>query len=95
MVFLLNNLRAADRGLFAAATDRGIYTAAAWAGGFKCAASPQQQQYSQSNEGEPYYILKTNNSFLFWFPDEYDPDHFMPLVHSFTSVIDGPTGSEK
>ena len=26
-------------------------------------------------------------------PDEYDPDHFMPWVHSFTSVIDGPTGS--
>ena len=45
--------------------------------------SPQQQQYSQSNEGEPYYILKTN------------PDHFMPWVHPFTSVIAGPTGSEK
>jgi hypothetical protein len=39
--------------------------------------------------------LKTNNPFLFWVPDGYDPDHFMPWVHSFTSVIAGPTGSEK
>jgi len=57
--------------------------------------SPQQQQYSQSNEEEPYYILKTNNPFLFWVPDGYDPDHFMPWVHPFTSVIAGPTGSGK
>jgi putative ribosome biogenesis GTPase RsgA len=57
--------------------------------------SPQQQQYSQSKEGEPYYILKTNNLFLFWVPDGYDPDHFMPWVHPFTSVIAGPTGSGK
>ena len=26
---------------------------------------PQQPQYSQSNDEEPYYILKTNNPFLF------------------------------
>jgi hypothetical protein len=57
--------------------------------------SPQQHQYSQSNEREPYYILKTNNSFLFWVPDEYDRDHFMSWIHSFTSVIDGPIGSGK
>jgi hypothetical protein len=25
-------------------------------------------QYSQSNDEEPYYILKTNNPFLFWEP---------------------------
>ena len=50
---------------------------------------------TQSNVGEPYYILKTNNPFLFWVPDGYDPDHFMPWVHPFTSVIAGPTGSEK
>ena len=32
MVFLLNNIRAADRGVYAgAAADRGIYTAAATA----------------------------------------------------------------
>ena len=42
--------------------------------------SPPKQQYSQSNEEEPYYILKTNNPFLFWVPDGYDPDHFMPWV---------------
>jgi pantothenate kinase-related protein Tda10 len=28
-------------------------------------------------------------------PDKYDPDHFMPWVHPFTSVISGPTGSGK
>ena len=55
----------------------------------------QQQPYSQTNEEEPYYILKTNNPFLFWVPDKYDPDHFMPWVHPFTSVISGPTGSGK
>ena len=56
----------------------------------------QQQPYSQSNEEEePYYILKTNNPFLFWVPDGYDPDHFIPWVHPFTSVISGPTSSGK
>ena len=25
-------------------------------------------QYSQSNDEEPYYILKTNNPFLLWEP---------------------------
>ena len=54
-------------------------------------SSPQQQQYSQIYEEEPYYILKTNYPFLFWVPDGCDPDHFMPLVHSFISVIGGPT----
>jgi hypothetical protein len=44
---------------------------------------------------EPYYILKTNNPFLFWVPDGYDPDHFMPWVHPFSSVIAGPTGFGK
>jgi hypothetical protein len=39
--------------------------------------------------------LKTNNPFLFWVPDGYDPDHFMPWVHPFSSVIAGPTGSGK
>jgi pantothenate kinase-related protein Tda10 len=52
-------------------------------------------QYSQSNEEEPYYILKTNNPYTFYVPDEYHPDHFMPWVHPFTSVISGPTGSGK
>ena len=56
----------------------------------------QQQPCSQSNEEEePYYILKTNNPFLFWVSDGYDPDHFMPWVHPFTSVISGPTSSGK
>jgi hypothetical protein len=39
------------------------------------------------------YILKSNNPFLFWVPDGYDPDHFMPWEHSFTSVIAGTKGS--
>jgi hypothetical protein len=56
---------------------------------------PPQQQYSQSNEEEPYYILKTKNPCTFYVPDKYDPDHFMPWVHPFTSVISGPTGSGK
>jgi hypothetical protein len=56
---------------------------------------PQQQPYSQSNEEEPCYILKTNNPYTFYVPDGYDPDHFMPWVHRFTSVISGPTGSGK
>ena len=57
--------------------------------------SPQLQQYLQSNEEEPYYILKTNNPVCFGVPDGYDPDHFMPWVHLFSSVIAGPTGSGK
>jgi hypothetical protein len=52
--------------------------------------SPQQKQYLQSNEEEPYYILKTNNPFLLWVPDGYDA-----MGTSFTSVIAGPKGSEK
>jgi hypothetical protein len=58
-------------------------------------ATPEQQPYSQSNEEESYYILKTNNPCKFYVPDGYDPDHFMPWVHLFTSVISGPTGSGK
>jgi hypothetical protein len=48
--------------------------------------STQLQQYLQSNEEEPYYILKTNNPGFFGVPDGYDPDHFMPWVHPFTSM---------
>ena len=58
-------------------------------------AASEQQPYSQSNEEEPYYILKTNNPYTFYVPDGYVPDHFMPWVHPFTSVISGPTGSGK
>jgi hypothetical protein len=57
--------------------------------------SLQLQQYLQSNEEETYYILKTNNPGFFWVPDGYDPDHIMPWVHPFTSMIAGPTGSGK
>jgi hypothetical protein len=39
--------------------------------------------------------LKTNNLYTFYVPDKYDPDHFMPWVHPFTSVISGPTDSRK
>ena len=39
--------------------------------------------------------MKTNNPYTFYVPDKYDPDHFMPWVHPFTSVISGPTGSGK
>jgi len=49
----------------------------------------------QTETEEPYYILKTNNPYTFYVPDGYDPDHFMPWVHPFTSVISGPTGSGK
>jgi hypothetical protein len=56
--------------------------------------SRQLQQYLQSNE-EPYYILKTNNPVFWGVPDGYDPDHFMPWVHPFTSMIAGPSGSGK
>ena len=56
---------------------------------------PPQQPYSQSNEEEPYYILKTNNPYTSYVPDGYDPDHFMPWVHPFTSVISGQIGSGK
>jgi hypothetical protein len=38
VVFLLINIRADDRGLYAAAADRGIYTTAAWDDGVKSAA---------------------------------------------------------
>ena len=54
------------------------------------AAAREQQPYSRSNEEEPYYILKTNNPYTFYVPDGYDPDHFMPWVYPFTSVIAGP-----
>ena len=89
MVFLLNNLRAADRGVYAAAAaDRGLYTSAA-------AADRGIYAAVAAAAAILYYILKTNNPFLFWVPDGYDPDHFMPWVHPFTSVIAGPTGSGK
>ena len=51
------------------------------------AAAHEQQPYSRSNEEEPNYILKTNNPYTFYVPDGYDPVHFMPWVHPFTSVI--------
>ena len=40
-------------------------------------------------------MMQTNNPCTFYVPDKYDPDHFMPWVHPFTSVISGPTGSGK
>jgi hypothetical protein len=49
----------------------------------------------QTETEEPYFILKTNNPFLFCVPDGNDPAHFIPWVHPFTSVIPGPTGSGK
>jgi hypothetical protein len=55
----------------------------------------QQQQFSQSNEEEPYCMIQTNNPYTFYVPDKYDPDHFMPWVHPFTSVIAGPAGGGK
>jgi hypothetical protein len=53
------------------------------------AAAPEQQPYSQSNEEEPYYILKTNNPYTFYVPDGYYPDHFMPWVHPFVLSLWG------
>ena len=54
----------------------------------------QQQQFSQSNEEEPYCMIQTNNPYTFYVPDKYDPDHFMPWVHPFTSVIAEPAEVE-
>jgi hypothetical protein len=62
---------------------------------FKRLTLVEQQQYSQSNEEESYYMTQTNNPYTFYVPDKYDPNHFMPWVHPFTSVIAGPTGSGK
>ena len=61
----------------------------------KSTLKQQQEQYSQSNEEEPYYMTQTNNPYTFYVPDKYDRDHFMPWVHPFTSVIAVPTGSGK
>ena len=63
----------------------------------------QQQQYTffpdqheiQWKTEEPYYMIQTNNPYTFYVPDKYDPGHFMPWVHPFTSVIAGPIGSGK
>jgi hypothetical protein len=38
-------------------------------------------QYSQSNDEEPYYILKTNNTFLFCFGNLYIVMYFMQYSH--------------
>jgi pantothenate kinase-related protein Tda10 len=57
--------------------------------------SPPHLRFRIKSEEEPYYILKTNNPYTFYVPDGYYPDHFMPWVHPFTSVISGPTGSGK
>ena len=94
MVFLLNNLNTTDRGVYAAAALTEGYTPPLLTEGYM-PPSTQLQQYLQSNEEEPYYILKTNNPGFVWVPDGYDPDHFMPWVHPFTSMIAGPTGSGK
>ena len=37
----------------------------------------QQRQYSQSNDDESYYILKTNNPFCFCFENIYTVKYFM------------------
>ena len=63
----------------------------------------QQQQYTffpdqheiQWKTKEPYYMIQTNNPYTFYVPDKYDPNHVMPWVHPFTSVISGPTESGK
>jgi hypothetical protein len=63
----------------------------------------QQQQYTffpdqheiQWKTEEPYYMMQTNNPCTFYVPDKYDPNHFMPWVHPFTSVISEPTGGTK
>ena len=56
--------------------------------------TPEQHEI-QSKTEEPYYMIQTNNPYTFYVPDQYDPNHFMPWVHPFTSVISGPTGSGK
>jgi hypothetical protein len=53
--------------------------------------TPEQHDIQLSTE-EPYYMIQTNNPYTFYVPDKYDPNHFMPRVHPFTSVISGPNG---
>ena len=57
VVFLLNNLRAADRGKYAAAAaaDRDIHRRQK-----DMCRRCHSSSNTQSNVGEPYYILKTN-----------------------------------
>jgi hypothetical protein len=59
-----------------------------------CMFTTEQHEIQWKTE-EPYYMIQTNNPYTFYVPDKYDPDHFMPWVHPFTSVIAGPTGSGK
>jgi hypothetical protein len=59
-----------------------------------CMFTTEQHEIQWKRE-EPYYMIQTNNPYTFYVPDKYDPDHFMPWVHPFTSVIAGPTGSGK
>jgi len=59
-----------------------------------CMFTPEQHEIQWKTE-EPYCMIQTNNPDTFYVPDKYDPDHFMPWVHPFTSVIVGPTGSGK
>ena len=54
-----------------------------------------QYHQQQSPTEEPYFIYPTNDPYTFKVPSGYDPDHFMPWAHPFTSVIAGPTGSGK
>ena len=57
-------------------------------------STPEQHEIQWKTE-EPYNMIQTNNPYTFYVPDKYDPNHFMPWVHPFTSVISGPTGSGK
>jgi hypothetical protein len=43
--------------------------------------SPQLQQYLQSNEEEPYYILKTNNPFFLGFQTDTIPHPWSTIQH--------------
>ena len=53
------------------------------------------QKYGSSQQQEPFYILPTSDPNMFHCSDGLRPDHFMPWVHPFTSLIAGPTGSGK
>ena len=64
------------------------YTPSSW-------TSTTSRWRQSTTDEEPFYILPTTDPNLFYCSDGYDPDHFMPWVHPFTSLIAGPTGSGK
>jgi hypothetical protein len=58
--------------------------------------NPEQQQHEiQWKTEEPFWIIPTKDPDNFVCADGPDPNHFMPWIYPFTSVISGPIGSGK